>query len=318
MTDRQSNYLDMYGVVLTLYTANQAVIDAVAARATAFGAFQNNVTAINTNVANQSLVVMGVSADKAQARATLNGLSQVIFGLARTWALAVDDLTSAGEFDFSLSEIGRVKDDSIIPFLEHRLAIVNGNLPALADYGITPALVTQWEDAISDYGSVVSAPRSAIVSRSTSTAQLRQLFNTVQRLLRDTIDPLMLPFKGSDPELFTQYRKARIIIDRRGPRPGDGPGPTATAFFGHVTDTFGNTLAGATVRLSNAEGTVETQTDSNGNYRLELTGLEEPVSAHLSAETMGMMPSSRPVTIAPDEQQEQNFMLSPMAPPPAP
>jgi len=402
MTDKQSNYLDMYGVVLTLYTANQAVIDTVAARATAFGALQTNVTAINTNIANQSLVVTGVSADKAQARATLNGLSQVIFGLARTWALAVGDLTNAGEFDFSLSEIAKVKDDSITPFVEHRLAIVNSNLPALADYGITAALVTQWENAITDYGSVVSLPRTAIVSRSTSTTQLRQLFNDTQRLLRETIDPLMLPFKVSDPELYTKYRKARIIIDRRGigdipPEPGQtmkltgtvthavtaAPLPNvevtifrssgnitvltnasgnyttnniqltstesvqvrfrltgmedrtettnlvpgqdkvlnavmkpSTVIFGRVTDNFGNSVQGATVRLSNADMIMEVQTDINGNYRLPLSGLEQPLTATLTAEAMGMMPSSRPVTIAPDEQQEQNFTLSPMAPPP--
>jgi hypothetical protein len=35
-----------------------------------------------------------------------------------------------------------------------------------------------------------------------------------------------------------------------------------------------------------------------------------------STEAAGMMPFSRPVTITPGQQQEQNFTLSPMAPPP--
>jgi hypothetical protein len=91
-----------------------------------------------------------------------------------------------------------------------------------------------------------------------------------------------------------------------------------TVFFGRVTDNFGNSLAGATVRLSNADMMLEVQTDSNGNYRLPLPGLEQALSAMLAAEAMGMMPSSRPVTIAPGEQQEQNFSLSPMAPAPPP
>jgi len=92
----------------------------------------------------------------------------------------------------------------------------------------------------------------------------------------------------------------------------------STVFFGRVTDNFGNSVEGATVRLSNADMMMEVQTDINGNYRLPLSGLEQPLSATLTAEAMGMMPSSRPVTIAPGEQQEQNFSLSPMAPPPPP
>lgn len=313
MTDRQSNLLDMYGVVLALYTSEQAVIDAVAARANAFSALQSNVTVINAQIGNQSQVVSGVSADKTQARIALNGLTHVIFSLARTWALAVNDLTSAGEFDFSLSEIAKVKDDSIVPFIEHRQAIVNANLPALTDYGITAVLVTQWQDAITAYGSVVSAPRSAIVSRSTSTTNLRLLFDATQRLLRLTIDPLMLPFKTSDPDLYAKYRSARIIIDRRGPY------RTKAVVEGTVINA--STLLpeeGATVSIAYDSGEKDTLTDSEGKYALVVLGLEEPTPATLKVSGENKISEERQTTLIPDESVTEDFTLQPVPVPPVP
>jgi hypothetical protein len=311
MTDRQSNLLDMYGVVNTLYTANQAVIDLVAARANAFTAFQSNVTAINAHIGNQSQVVTGVSADKTQARIALNGLTHVIFALARTWALAVNDLTNAGEFDFSLSEIAKIKDDSIVPFVEHRLTIVNNNLSALSDYGVTVVLVTQWQDAISDYSSVVSAPRSAIVSRSTSTTNLRLLFDATQRLLRLTIDPLMLPFKTDDPELYAKYRSARIIIDRRGPY------RTKAVVEGTVINAV--TLLpeeGVTVSIVYASGQKDTFTDSEGRYSLVVLGLEEPTPATLTVSAPHPITEERQTVLIPSDTVTEDFTLQPV--PPAP
>lgn len=331
MTDRQSNLLDMYGVVNTLYTANQAVIDAVVARANAFAAFQANVTAINANIANQSLVVSGVTADKGQARETLDNLSQVIFAIARTWALAMNDLTSAGEFDFSLSEIAKVKDDTVISFVEHRLAIVDSNIAALADYGITPALVAQWQDAISDYAAVVSLPRTAIVSRSTSTAQLGQLFNVTQRLLRDTIDPLMLPFKVSDPALHTQYRKARIIIDRRGPGNGDGgdgnggggdgnggSSDISARIAGQVTSMADGTPIGeAEVKVYPlADGpdgpSIGTTTDADGRYVILIPELPQQEEVVIEAMAQGFLTQQRNLLIGPGQTfDDENLSMMP-------
>jgi hypothetical protein len=311
MTDRQSNLLDMYGVVLKLYTSQQAVIDSVAARATAFGTLQSNVTAINAQIGNQSQVITGVSANKTQARTTLDVRSEVIFALARTWALAMDDLTLAGEFNFSLSDIAKVKDDSIVPFVEHRQAIIDQNLTALADYGITAALMADWQTAITAYSSVVSSPRSAIVSRRVSTGNLRQLFDATQRHLRLTVDPLMLPFKTSNPTLYAEYRSARVIIDRRGPY------QTKAVIQGMVTNAL--TLLpeeGVTVSITYASKEKQTLTDSEGRYTLIVLGLDKPTPAALKASAENLMSQDRQTTLIPTEAVTEDFFLQPIPVPP--
>jgi hypothetical protein len=320
MTDAQSNQLDMYGVVKTLYTAHQAVIDTVTARANAFAAFNANVTAINAHVANQSLVTSGVTADKAQARETLNSLTFVVFQLGKAWAKANDDLTSVGEFDFSPSELAKVKDDSVLPFIDHRRTIITANAAALVDYGITPALMTEWTDAITAFGAFNASPRTAIVSRKTSTAQLRNLFKATQTLLRDTIDPLMLLLKVSHPELYAQYLNSRIIIDRKGP--GNGPTPptplpqNGLRIAGTVRSQNGNMgIPNALVRAYNAmqgpgSGTMEVFTGADGSYLLAVDDLPEPLTLVIEVSAAGYPSQGRNLNVAPGQTYEgEDFNL---------
>ncbi|MCF8257206.1 MAG: carboxypeptidase-like regulatory domain-containing protein [Flavobacteriales bacterium] len=135
------------------------------------------------------------------------------------------------------------------------------------------------------------------------------LFKTMSKMFKD--GQRIFRKQAAIREQFIVERVMELI----GGSGGTGPEPK-TAFFGQVVDTNGNMLAGAILRLSNADGMLEVQTDSNGKYRLEVPELAQPESGTLSAEANGMMPSSRPVTIAPEEEQEQNFTLSPMGPPP--
>jgi len=303
----------MYKVVNTLYTANQAVMDLVTARANAFGVFQANVTAINANIANQSLVTQGVTADKAQARETLNSLTAVIFQLARVWALANNDLTNAGEFDFSRSEIEKVKDDSIIPFIEHRLAIINANSGTLIDYGITAALITQWQQAMSDFDTLNASPRSAIVSRKTSTAQLGILFKNTQKLLRDTIDPLVLPLKITHPVIYAQYVSSRIIIDRK------GPGLNKFTVKGTILDAVTLLpMENATIKLIGPDIAVEVKSNEEGIFILQVIKVKEEKAATLNVSAPDYEPQSRTVTVTPTTSITEDFNLQPLPPPSPP
>lgn len=398
MTDNQSNRLDMYNLVSEFYTANQSVIDTVTARTAAFTTHNANRSAILSNLSGQTSNTEGATADKAEAREQLSLISETVFLPVRAWATLNNDQTTRAEFDYGRNALSKIKDDTIEAFLNLRITIVNDNIAALADYGITPTLVTQWQDALTEYLAFLSAPRGAIVKRSVHTGNLKTLFKTTSAHLKDVVDPLMITLRASDPDVYAEYTASRIIIDRKGPGSGQDPanpqltnltgtvthansgGPlanvtvtimrasgnvtvqtnaagnyaangmqltsnetvqvrfsgtdlderteeftlipgqthvlniamtSATGFFGNVSDNNGIGIPDATLRISTPEGSLETQTDSNGDYNFSLPGLTEPLSATLTAEALGMSPDTRPVTIQPGQQQEQNFQLNP-------
>jgi len=312
MTDEQSNQLDMYLVVNTFYTVNQATIDVVVALQAGFGNLNTNINLINKSAANQSTNPTGVTQNKTNLRTNLDTLTYAILQPATAWAIAANDPALEAEFKYAPSDIERIKDDIICNFCQFRLNLISDNLAAMADFGITAPLLASWETAINDYNKVLSAPREAVIVRSSSTNTLKNLFTQTQALFRNTLDPLMVPFKTSDPDLYFEYQKARIVIDRgnQGPTP---PPPVGTATVSGIVSDEITTLpiAGATVSLGGTIPIVFTEAD--GKYQF----VEVPAGEYmLKAEAAGYIPKEKPIIIEPGAELTENITLLPSGPTP--
>lgn len=275
MTDLQSNRLDMYLVVKSFRYASQAIIDAVPARVVAFDKLDDNITAINTRIAGQSANTTGVAQDKTAIRTALDDVTSAILSPAKAWAISINNNTLAVEFDYPISTIQKIKDDTMQGFCDHRIALITENLGALADFGIIAANVTEWQDALDAYVAVLETPREAINSKHLHTASLRTLFSNTQILFRDQLDPLMVVFKTSDPELHAAYLQARIIIDRKGARPQPTvPADTIVLGFYVYDEQTTLPIQGALLRLLNApDGLIhQATTDATGIASLSIAG----------------------------------------------
>lgn len=327
MTDAQSNRLDMFNLVSEFYTANQAVIDAVTARTAAFTAHNANRAAILANLSGQTSNTQGSTADKAEAREQLSLMAETIFLPVRAWATVNGNQTIRAEFDYGRNAIAKIKDDTIEAFLNHRIAIVNDNLPALTDYGITAALVTQLQNALTDYLAFLSAPRGAIVRRSVNTANLKALFRTASAHLRNVVDPLMVTLRATQPDLYKEYTRSRIVIDRRGPgNGGDNPPPppaTGIRISGTVRSQNGNMGIGkATVRAFKTSqgpgpGTIEVTSAPDGTYLIAQDVLTEAMTITIEVTAAGYLPQSRNLDVVPGQTyQGEDFSLMSMPPSP--
>ena len=268
----------MYLVVNDFYTDNQAVIDAVPARATAFAQLGTNITTINTLVAGQSTNTTGVAQDKSGLRNTLDNITVTTLATARAWALSADNNTLAEEFNYSLSEIQKIKDDTMQGFCDHRIALVNDNLAAMADFGIDAAAVTVWQNALDAYVAVLETPREAINARHLNTVGLKDTFSETSLLFKEQLDPLMMVFKLYNPDLYAAYKQARMIIDRKGSGTDPKPIPTGTIqLTGTVTDfTTALPIEDATVSIigPSSPDPFTTLTNTNGRYTINVPGYE--------------------------------------------
>lgn len=326
MTDAQSNRLDMFNLVSSFYTAYQAVIDIVPARTSAFTQHNANRAAILAAVGGQSSATTGPTLDKAQAREQLDLLSDTVFAPVRAWAAVNNDNTTREQFAFSLSQISQIKDDTIQAFLELRINIVNANLPALSDYGIAATLVTQWQDALTVYLSFLTAPRGAIVQRSVQTGNLKTLFKSTSAHLKNVVDPLMVTLRASHPDIFDEYTRSRIIIDRRGP--GDTPAPPPPPppavqpmnLTGQARHSLTNApLFNVEVTVMRTSGDVTVFTDAGGNYAANGMEVSLPEIVQVRFRLVGFDDRMENITLVPGEDQILNVtMTPPVLPPPPP
>ena len=322
MNDSQSNSLDMFLVVNGLYLSNLAIINVVPARATAFGQLGTNITAINTRIAGQSANTTGVAQDKAALRTVLDNVTSGMFAPAKAWAISIGNNTLAAEFDYSLSTIQKIKDDTIQGFCDHRIAIVNANLPALSDFGIAVANVDQWQDALNDYVAVLETPREATNTKHLHTASLRTLFSNTRTLFKNQLDPLMLAFKTADPQLHAAYIQARIIIDRRGPSKPNVPADTISVGLFAFDELTLQPVQGVTLRVFNApDGIIhQASTDTTGILYLSVSGYVPNLPVIISGEitTIGYETINANNELTPGHFYSFEVSLTPILTPPPP
>ena len=301
-------------VLKDFYTANQPAIDAIPILALNFPQVATNIAAINIHVAGQSANIKGVAQNKTNLRTNLNELTFNILGIARAWALAENNPTLAEEFKVTESGLEKIKDDTIAAYCTHRYDLVNANVVAMADYGLTPALMTTWQGAITDYENAVASPREALNTRSSHTGNLKTVIDDTLKLLKDNIDPVMLNFKTTDPELYNGYKQARIVIDRKGPGSGTGPTPPTDAkLSGQIIDA--NTLSpmfevAVTLTPTTAsQPPITVLTDMDGRYSIENI---TPGGFDFLAERVGYASVTNSGTLTAGENAIFDFQMHPM------
>jgi len=323
MTDRQSNSLDMFLVVRTFHTNNALILDTVPARAAAFGLHSTRITAINAIASAQSGNITGIATDKAILRSALDTLAFDHMTAALVWARLQSNNTLAAEFDYTRSDIEKVKDDSIIAFCQHRYQIMDANSATLADYGILPATLAAWQTAMTAYEPLVPGPRSARVSKKVLTAQLKTLFKQTNDHLRDILDPLMLALRASQPDIYLGYQSSRIIIDLKGPGNGDSPTPPATTDI-IVSGTIyavniSNPLPNATITILVGTTPYAATANNLGQYSRKIPAAPTNQPATITASATDHTPDSRQITIPTSGNLTEDFILQPTPPiPPTP
>jgi hypothetical protein len=319
MTDKQSNKVDMYNAVGLFYTTNQAVMDTVTARVTAFGRLNTNRTALASAIGGQSIKTSGSTKDNQLMRANLNTLTYAILQPAAAWATIVENNTLRDQFNASKSDLKDIKDETFPDFCRERLTLVNDNIVALNDYGITPAITAVWATDIDNYDAALGRPRLAVITRSTKTQTIKTLISETGKLLKNVIDPLMVIFQTQDPELFDGYTKSRIIIDRRGQGNRTSTTPKVTLAGLVNSTTPENPLGNATITIViGTDSAIMVNTDPLGKYTRQIPATAATRTATITATAPGHSPQTRNIIIPISGTHTEDFLLVPTTPPPAP
>ncbi|MCU4157457.1 hypothetical protein J1N10_15880 [Carboxylicivirga sp. A043] len=91
----------------------------------------------------------------------------------------------------------------------------------LGDYGVTAEAVENLKKEIDDFAALIASPRGEIVTRSQATAELKELFEQADDLLKNKIDKLMVMLEMAQPKVYNTYLAARIIVDLKAGKPHD-------------------------------------------------------------------------------------------------
>ncbi|HLG34762.1 MAG TPA: carboxypeptidase-like regulatory domain-containing protein [Bacteroidia bacterium] len=301
MDNTQFNQLNMFRAVSKHAANNQLITDTIVAFKNGITALNVKITAIQTTSGEQDLAISGVTTNKNQLQETLCQSTFSVISPVKAYAVSINDTTLEAQMNLSVSELREINDDQIGQKAQTLLNIVNLLIAALADYGITPAIILSWQQDITNYLNALANPRMAVVHRATLTGELVTLFSEANAILKKTLDPISISFKAANPHYLSDYQKARVIIDL-------GTGTTRVKGICTLLSPDGEPVYNATVKIN--EQNIETTTDVLGLYALEPAPAPATITLTISGATIQTQ-TTPPFEIKQGESIIKNFVLQP-------
>jgi hypothetical protein len=176
----------------------------------------------------------GISATKA---ALLTGMIDLTLEVAAgTHAAAMDGDQGelAAQSDFSETHLRRGREPDIIARCSKVLALATEHLDELADYGVTQAKLTALGKKIDAFQAACPRPRQEVAARAAARKALPKLLRQARQIVTTRIDKLMLQFRKTAPEFYSEYRTARKTVAKSGTQSTGTPEATAQGTTGDM------------------------------------------------------------------------------------
>lgn len=223
MNAKQEARLNMQRGTEQHIDANQTIVASNAAFQTAFTRFKANIAAILNAAQQKSAPRTGVAADKTAARQTLCRTADTIAGYIFAYASSASNNTLKNEMDTTYAKLFKIRDEELAPRCQNIHDRGAENLSALADFGVTAALLANLQTAIDNYSAITPKPRTALSERKTNTANIAALLDANDHILEDQLDRLIELFRPANPDFVQTYETIRNVVKPasrpRKPRP---------------------------------------------------------------------------------------------------
>ena len=210
MDTKQQNKLTMLQTVLTFLAGDGQPLAAIKRIGTAADALQALVDALHATSSRQDTPTTGLTRSRDEVKAEAAGKAEVL----RLLAVALtDDATLRASLKQPLSKAVRGKDDDYLTYLAVVAAAI-GTLPKddLKESGYDPAVLATLQADLTELTTTQGAARQVQVGTSTATEQLPDLFEQVDALLAERLDPLVRAQALARPTEVAEYDKARRIM----------------------------------------------------------------------------------------------------------
>ncbi|RYY64507.1 MAG: hypothetical protein EOO12_09475 [Chitinophagaceae bacterium] len=157
----------------------------------------------------------GATENKAGAGGLLIESMQAVGSTLLAFANDTGNFELAELTDRTPSSFTRLRDGELPGLAARYLSAARQWSTGLADFGLTEESITDLEANKGRYEEWAQAPANAISDAKGKTSDLKTGFADVGTLLRDKVDPLVRGLVKRFPDLWRDYKEARII--RRNP-----------------------------------------------------------------------------------------------------
>jgi len=255
MDDKQTRKLNMTNATLEVMDDNNAFWAGIPAIVTKKGQVEASRDEIVSLAQEQGTDISGNTADKDTKRLAMANAAYEITKPLTAYAQDTGNEVLEAEIDFELTDFTTGKDIDARDNAQLVRDRANTYIGALANYNITPALVTALQDKITAFANVIGSPRAARSTKKSKTEAIAEEFVLLEGFL-EGLDNLMVTFRTSQSEFFDSYTAAREVVDTGGRK--------VMLILKAVEDDSGLELGGADATVTGAGKTLTRFTTVNG------------------------------------------------------
>ena len=212
MTNEQSNKLKMAQATQQTIAVHEAEWSGIPGYVQAVATLDTTVSEIADRSRAQSARSGHAAAKEEAFEDMVNAAFLVCSGL-KALASATGDTKLSAEVDYSRSNLARGREVGVMNRCQTILELGTANAEALAKYNVSATDLKALKSANEAFGEAQPKPRQRKAVAAAATQDLAKLFETLDGVLNNQLDPLTEKFRRTSPAFYHEYRTARSIVD---------------------------------------------------------------------------------------------------------
>lgn len=226
----QINKTRMYAATDLSLDDNSALLADYDELVTAHQKLKTGISVIDENRQVQEADNTGLTKVKTEIREDLIRQILQFSGGLKAYATGAKNLDLKTKADYSYSELRNSPDKVLFDIGTLLMGLAIPLKTGLAKFSLGEDEFKKMESSLPAFKNAIPQKRVASTVSKVSTLNIGDEFNAIDKLLKDEIDSLMLPFQFTHPDFYNAYKNARIIVDYSGrgkTKPGNPLPPPA-------------------------------------------------------------------------------------------
>lgn len=210
MTSKDENYLSMTQTVSQTLARHESVWGTNARFKREVDTLNQLIKELLDKSQQSNIVTTGATSDKADAALALYEKVVNLGKRASIYALDNNNQELHDSLRISKGALSNMHDNNSLAKAKYILAQLSNDIAELADYGITEAEITELQERIDTFESIINRPRNMIVERKGHNDTIPQLMKGLRESIY-RLDSLINIFADTAAE--TDYKNARVVIN---------------------------------------------------------------------------------------------------------
>lgn len=218
--------LNMYLNVHSVLDKHQTAWESVPAFAGSVANFNSKLDLLQIRLVEQDSATHGVAAKKEYRLSDLRERMLTVHKALSLLGKAIGNWALEERNKTNKTALERLNINKLTIHCDELKLDLNAFSPQLSAYGITSEMIDQLIPMLDSIDEWNISTRQAIMDRKSITTSIKNVEQSLDALLHDEMDSILLAFKINQPEFFAAFRNARKVIKygSKG-KPGGAPEP---------------------------------------------------------------------------------------------